>query len=860
MGSVLVYNIVTIMQFSATQSVWKKLSLWIFIFVILVGVFGPIISVNAQQPPIATGLCYPPGPGRPFAANPASCDYSFVPYNKTNNPAPATPQPLAEGVDQTAGQGCGITNMFGCVWSFLEVIGILILTMTAALLWVAGVILNFVLNLTIVEMSKNISQFDGINIGWKLIRDMMNIVFIFMLVAQGIKLIIGMSSTDGIKKFIGFLILASLLVNFSLFFTKVMIDASNAVTIGIYNAILDEKPLAETGDDPQKWTNRSAIQGLSVKYTKSLGLNDIYSGRSFSSVINGDRSSVFVSQLLGSLLFIVTSFVFFAISIFFIIRYITLLVLLMLSPIAFMGMALPAIKQYSNQWWDSLRGQLIFPPVFMIMTWVVLTLISSPGFISTANEGGGITIGEMSTISMLFNYIIIIGLAIFTLITAKKTATEGSALVGQLTGKVSAFAGGAVMGSAARLGRTSFGRLGKVISSNASLQTAASKNNKNVFSRIAARGALYTARTGRDATFDLRNASVPGMPNMTPIGSYMAGIGGLGEGGKKGHRQLAEERKKEKQQKEAGYTDELALAQAKKAVIQGSENGASQTEIDAMEVALTKLSDKQTETLVANNRELLDKLSFANAISVKQLEAINKSDQFSDDEKNKLKGQRFSQIASINDVAGLDAIQVRTAGTRALTPNEVASAKIVDDARTRVKGLSDSELEMINPSYLDHNTTQGREFISQLRPGQVENITNNKSGKFTTTQRNIVKKERMRPLMEALGAPPIGSAPGTPWGAASIARVKQIIERADPKTMVGYMRMDGRAGVKIALDPSVLITYTPKTLQRMAAQDDMTSGDISNLRTAILGSGLPPTHPTIVWLRDPLKGVLEFPL
>ncbi len=73
------------------------------------------------------------------------------------------------------------------------------------------------------------------------------------------------------------------------------------------------------------------------------------------------------------------------------------------------------------------------------------------------------------------------------------------------------------------------------------------------------------------------------------------------------------------------------------------------------------------------------------------------------------------------------------------------------------------------------------------------------------------------------------------------------------------MRTPGRGGINIALDPAVLPVYTPKTLQRMAAQDSMSDNDISTLRAAILGAGLPATHPSVAWLMDPDKGMIDFP-
>ncbi|MCB6574800.1 hypothetical protein LI165_12305, partial [Phascolarctobacterium faecium] len=82
------------------------------------------------------------------------------------------------------------------------------------ILWIAGSLLNFVITETIVNMATNINKMEGINIAWKVIRDIMNIAFIFLLIYEGAKMIAGQSDTGKVKKFITGIVLASLLINF----------------------------------------------------------------------------------------------------------------------------------------------------------------------------------------------------------------------------------------------------------------------------------------------------------------------------------------------------------------------------------------------------------------------------------------------------------------------------------------------------------------------------------------------------------------------------------------------------------------------------------------------------------------------
>jgi hypothetical protein len=179
----------------------------------------------------------------------------------------------------------------------------------------------------------------------------------------------------------------------------------------------------------------------------------------------------------------------------------------------------------------------------------------------------------------------------------------------------------------------------------------------------------------------------------------------LGKGGTKGFKETREESAKRVREHEAAATSELSLAQAKKAVVEGSSAPVGSPAIGEMEKALAKLSDKETEALVSSNRDLLESQNFANAISVKQLEALNKSDQFSESDKSTLKNKRFSDINA------------------AMAPSGAGASSV----RTNIRNLSDTELEMINAEHLEN-----ADFVSHLKSSQFESIS--KSSKFTTNQ------------------------------------------------------------------------------------------------------------------------------
>ena len=69
-----------------------------------------------------------------------------------------------------------------------------------------------------------------------MLSDLANICFIFLLVYAGIRLILGVGKFNA-KSMIVNVILMAVLINFSLFFTKIIIDAGNITARIFYNAI-----------------------------------------------------------------------------------------------------------------------------------------------------------------------------------------------------------------------------------------------------------------------------------------------------------------------------------------------------------------------------------------------------------------------------------------------------------------------------------------------------------------------------------------------------------------------------------------------------------------------------------------------
>src|SRR3990167_4837671 len=71
---------------------------------------------------------------------------------------------------------------------------------------------------------------------WGVVRDLSNIFFILILLYIAVKIILDLGGSEA-KKMIAKVIIIALLINFSMFFTHVVIDSSNILALVFYNKL-----------------------------------------------------------------------------------------------------------------------------------------------------------------------------------------------------------------------------------------------------------------------------------------------------------------------------------------------------------------------------------------------------------------------------------------------------------------------------------------------------------------------------------------------------------------------------------------------------------------------------------------------
>lgn len=434
--------------------------------------------------------------------------------------------------------GGAISSFFGLdkiAGDIFKGIGFLLLQIGGVLLWLAGTLFTLSVEFSILYFKSFVESITAINAGWEVIRDLINMGFIFVLLYIAITTILDIGK--GKRGTIVSLIIAALLINFSLFFTKVVIDASNIIALQFYEAIA---PARVENANPDSFLGAldNLDGGISDVFMDGINAASVYSSgddleqvgdAAASGVVGDDEKSVLV-MILGSVFLTIMAFIFFSAAILFIVRFILLIILMILSPVAFLGLMLPKFKGQSDKWWKTLIDQSFFAPVFMVLIYLVATIIQSEGFGNLAGEASlADAFAGQGSIVIILNFVIVAGLAVAALVISKgmmaNTAKGAVNWATKTAGRLS-------FGTAGLIGRQTIGRGATALSKSEAVQKAAR--------RIPFGRQLYGGLKGvSGASFDARGTGL--------VSGIARGQGiQLGGVGRKGG---FEEYKKEKQKK-----------------------------------------------------------------------------------------------------------------------------------------------------------------------------------------------------------------------------------------------------------------------------------------------------------------------
>ena len=229
----------------------------------------------------------------------------------------------------------------------------------------------------VVQLSLNSTAYalDFLSTGWTTVRDIANMAFIFILIYIALTVMLA-AETSGTIKTLAVVVVIALLVNFSFFFTRVVIDAGNIVAVQFYNAI----PL-ETNSPTGGLISGTQTKDLSLSIMGAVQLQKLYGQQAFdqASKACGGSSGVTCALIVSTAVYISVAamlwmlfFAFLQVGIKFMMRIVGLWFVLIASPLAFVARTMPKTKHFFDQWLDYLIKFSFYPAIFLFMFWILI--------------------------------------------------------------------------------------------------------------------------------------------------------------------------------------------------------------------------------------------------------------------------------------------------------------------------------------------------------------------------------------------------------------------------------------------------------------------------------------------------------
>lgn len=499
---------------------------------------------------------------------------SFLPLMAQAVPGVGTGPAGATGAGDhvDAESGLQFSLLAGWLYTALTTIGSLFA-------YVGGELLDISLSWFVMDMKGTSDYFgisEAIKVVWALVRDLFNILFIFSLIFIGFKIILGIDDS-GAKRNLGTIVLAAILINFSLFAVQIVVDFGNIAAVEV-SELLGAESEGEVGGLKVSRIADSFVAATSIK---NLGTSTLEMA---AEAIEGDitlvtaRSEYGIADalILGlsmALMLMLLGFVFAAGALLMFTRFMYLLYLMMFSPILVLGWILPSFKKRSSDWWGNLLKQTMMGPAYLFMLYISLLALEQTDQIQS----------DKGLMAFVILSVIVCGFAWASLIIAKSMGAVGASQamsMGKSMGnRVRGYAGSASFGAAAAAMRNTFGRQAQQRLEKGDIQEAVGRRGVRGW---VARRQMSAYEKAADSSFD---------------GRKVGGLGkklGIGEGRKGGYKTATEEVAK----KEKAYAARLGEVDKDDPRV-----ARLQMDVDASDLAIKDKKDQ-----IANMRKELGKL------------------------------------------------------------------------------------------------------------------------------------------------------------------------------------------------------------------------------------------------------------
>lgn len=688
----------------------------------------------------------------------------------------------------------------------------LVTTVFGLFVRLAAMLLNFSINHFVIDFGgvyANTGVGYAVDTTWIIIRDFVNMGFIFGFVYIGFKMILN-SNDSNTRRWLVNILLAALLVNFSLFITKFVVDFSNQIAAQI------------------------VVNGLGGEYTTNTrtGLAEVDLGQSFLDRMgitsiweNAPQGDIGWGYIFGSaLLFMITTFVFAAGGILLIIRFAILNLFLVLSPLMFLSWILPGLRDTMNRYWSGFLGRAFFAPVYLLFIYFSLQIISglqvavsgpgsnlaNPSWAGTFQAVGnaGARNVQESTLGTLPFFVLICVFMIASLVIAQKMGADGGdravALGKTFSNKVrrtavrqTAGRGLRVAGAAAASAETSLNRrLGTMAQGGAA-------------SRATARFLDRTAGAGLRST---QNASAAGSESYSARNTRVES-----QNARLNQQDSNRRREEEREAAEAA----AAAAQAELSTVNNNPNATEDEKKAAAEAKKAAEARMAAAIKQMTNDEILDmarssegsqKLNsedYSKHLSDAQIKALQDSGVYTNDQTKKLKESRenatFKNTESVLDDVNASADDLNTA---------------FEDLGKTIKNLSEERLQNTKVDRLTD-----KRFASHLSDSQIESLQ--KSGKFTSQQLQQIKDARTAGITGRIDGSILGNNPN--------ANSETFKNKQRERILSGSAQDIGKLPIDVFTNIEMASRLTPAMIEQRMKNGGVTAEQLSQIKTNISG-------------------------
>ncbi|MDE1924998.1 MAG: hypothetical protein KGH79_02355 [Patescibacteria group bacterium] len=535
-------------------------------------------------------------------------------------PAAAASAPVNQGgTTQAPTSNCAIWGKISgqgiggdAAQCFTDIIYVFTIGIGSTFAYVAAMFFDFAIQLSLNGSAYALSF---VSQGWTTARDIANMAFLFILLYIAF-LIMFEAETSGTLHMLAAVIVVALLVNFSFFFTRLVIDAGNILSIQFYNAIqvtpASSQSLGSTS--AAGFVNGAAqLVGLNGQPTKDLtasimgmlqlqGLLGNPSFGAFQQSGNYTFSTVLISltflDVAAAIMLWLLTIAFITNGVKFLFRIVVLWFLIIASPLAFIAKAIPnaKINSYFDQWQSLLIQHAFYPAVFMFI-FLMLTNFSNQmactttGTTSTSCNGligdmfaglskvqpGGFTAAIGVTIAnVAIRLGFVIAILYIGLEASKKIGVMGAHWAESAGSWFGSKYAGLMTGGLGFAGRQTIGRGANALGNSAAFNRTVDAAERTGVNRGLWRGLSRATKNIGSATFDIRNT-----PGVKQVLKDVGGKAG-GEGGFAGQQKAkADALLKEKQERSAIIRDAAnkeALGRISKAIESGT--APAQADID----------------------------------------------------------------------------------------------------------------------------------------------------------------------------------------------------------------------------------------------------------------------------------------